>query len=1174
MSTKPHFANKTLHLLVAVLILLTSVPMSTSVVAAPAVADDAVAADAPVEKPVQKKRLEPGVRLYAVCAPPAVAPGAQAACTVTVLNEDDEDVSGLKLSARLPKGLSLVGGQGRWNVTVEELPMGESVASELALEVGEDAAGSLSFEVVARGRFGGARAKTTAIVGVSTDGSTDGSTDERIAADGGLFVGNDGRVRVHFPPGALKKGAKVKARVHKQGIDPRGRVKDKDGKTSKGSGALLRFSLEAEDVATGETIHQFDAPVKLEIDLRGLMTKEGLLLGQSLYLLHIVDPETGEAEEVPFEYDEETEVMTAELAHFSDFVAGVMESGQWKPALTLPVTDKFSGSASYHYPIATPAGRNGLQPNLTISYNSRRLDGLLGGQSKDGTPLPTGWSVGGLPEVVRSIDWDGGKYTAKDHFTLSLNGASHKLLPDHEEQTCGRYWVENAPAIYVERRNNSPDCQNGSTENGLSDYWIARTPDGTEYRFGYTHNSMVHFYDPSQDLTRSICHGYCYGSDGYKGESDTKYGAYRWRVDVVTGTLSVNDRMAFTYGKKKIEPKYRIETWLSRPETIEYNYDGVAYLSQVQFVYKYEVHETHKDGYLRMLGIRVLDNAELIREYGIGRAWRRVYKDEDEEYCDSWITNIQEIGRDGTALPAETFVYTNTLNNAPGGRYPYSRLSAVNTRYGGRVEIDYESDGRHVSGSHEFGYSYRVSEMRTQDGVHDPQYGKVTYEYGTACYDQTDGAYGRTCKSSPDAEESGPLVGHDWVKATVWDYDGAMLGHSVNDYYICPDNDPGNCADWKIGRELLAQTYTAPDQVTLLTEVETTWNSKPFGNDGDHSYDFGYQQWITTTDHSSTEPISTKVGYDYAVAQQSPAGDVQYGNVTHVREYGSGTTPYRTTVTEYNPNANTSVWIVGTPKEVKVYEGDVGGTLLTWSQSYYDYSDNLTTPPALGLLTKAKQIDPRGEIADIVTCYTYNAWGNVTEVRDALDKPTYIDYDTEYHMYPVRAENAAGHWRRVEYYGINATITRGLFAIGDDTAASGGRYIHVPTGEGNRSAPDEAQKITFTFKNVAAGQYKIKGWVYAAHGDDDSFFVKVDGGPAGGYLWDTLINTAYQADYVSHRGDVVAGYAHRQHLPTGGWNAAGQDRTGAVGRLAADVDAGSGERYGERGAWTDRAGVG
>jgi hypothetical protein len=683
--TQSRFANKSLHVLVAILILLTSVPMSTSVAAADtatsAAAGDVENIDAPVQKPVQKKRLEPGVRLYAVCNPAVVEPGAQVICAVTVFNEEDEDVSDLKLSTRLPKGLSPVGSKSRrWNTVVEELAVGESVVLELSLEVSGDASGPLSFEVEARGK-GGLRAETTAIVGVADTEAP------QINALGGSFDGKDGRIRVHFPPGALKKEAKVKARVRKQGIDPSGRAKGKDDDVFSRTGRLLSFSLEAEDVTTGESIDQFEAPVTLEIDLRGLVPQEGLLPGQHLYLIHIVDPETGEAEDVPFEYDEETGVMTAKLEHFSDYDTGTMGEG-WQPMLTLPVADKFSGSMSYDYPIKTPAGRNGLQPNLTISYNSRRLDGLLGGQGKlDSAPLPLGWSVGSMPEIVRSTDREGVAFVMKDHFTLSLNGTSHKLVQDQEEQTCGRYWVENAPSIYVERRNNSAACGNGSPDNTLSDYWIVRTPDGTEYRLGYKGNAEVYVYDT---LKRTICYGYCWGNGGYKDGGKTKWGAYRWRVDQVTGSLG--DLMAFTYREKEIHPDKWIRTYRSAPESIQYNYDGSTYHSQVQFVFDSEDPDT--SDYMRVVRIEVIDGGETIRQYAISSN-KKKWKKCDETYRQWEVTSIQEIGWGGTQVLTETFDHA-TLYNAPDSCYPYWRVDEVDTRYGGKVKIGYVSDDRYA----------------------------------------------------------------------------------------------------------------------------------------------------------------------------------------------------------------------------------------------------------------------------------------------------------------------------------------------------------------------------------------------------------------------------------------------------------------------------------------------
>jgi hypothetical protein len=94
----------------------------------------------------------------------------------------------------------------------------------------------------------------------------------------------------------------------------------------------------------------------------------------------------------------------------------------------------------------------------------------------------------------------------------------------------------------------------------------------------------------------------------------------------------------------------------------------------------------------------------------------------------------------------------------------------------------------------------------------------------------------------------------------------------------------------------------------------------------------------------------------------------------------------------------------------------------------------------------------------------------------------------------------------------------GDFEIGFDPAASGGQYIHVPNGTGTRfSGPDENHKISYTFYVSVAGTYRIKGAVHAANSDDDSFWIRVNDSPTGGYLWDALQNSGYQQDYVNDR---------------------------------------------------------
>ena len=53
------------------------------------------------------------------------------------------------------------------------------------------------------------------------------------------------------------------------------------------------------------------------------------------------------------------------------------------------------GSASVHVPLWVPPGRNGIQPELSIDYNSRAKPGI------SGATLGTGWQLSGFPMIHR-----------------------------------------------------------------------------------------------------------------------------------------------------------------------------------------------------------------------------------------------------------------------------------------------------------------------------------------------------------------------------------------------------------------------------------------------------------------------------------------------------------------------------------------------------------------------------------------------------------------------------------------------------------------------------------------------------------------------------------------------------------------------------------------------------
>jgi hypothetical protein len=65
------------------------------------------------------------------------------------------------------------------------------------------------------------------------------------------------------------------------------------------------------------------------------------------------------------------------------------------------------GSYSESIPIEVPAGRNGIQPKLALSYNSNGGNGIVG----------VGWSLQGLPAITRINYGNGINYNGGDTYT-------------------------------------------------------------------------------------------------------------------------------------------------------------------------------------------------------------------------------------------------------------------------------------------------------------------------------------------------------------------------------------------------------------------------------------------------------------------------------------------------------------------------------------------------------------------------------------------------------------------------------------------------------------------------------------------------------------------------------------------------------------------------------------
>ena len=95
-------------------------------------------------------------------------------------------------------------------------------------------------------------------------------------------------------------------------------------------------------------------------------------------------------------------------------------------------------------------------------------------------------------------------------------------------------------------------------------------------------------------------------------------------------------------------------------------------------------------------------------------------------------------------------------------------------------------------------------------------------------------------------------------------------------------------------------------------------------------------------------------------------------------------------------------------------------------------------------------------------------------------------------------------------------LLSGFFTIGSDDQASGGRYVHVAQGWGERfDGLDSVHKVSYCIDVPAAGTYQILATTYANGASNDSMYLQIDGLPAGGYIWNVEQSATYSESYVT-----------------------------------------------------------
>src|SRR5258706_14078198 len=154
-----------------------------------------------------------------------------------------------------------------------------------------------------------------------------------------------------------------------------------------------------QSVSPRQEVHgNFVVPAFMEINLDGYVDLTKVPAGQEPYVA-TYDETLGIWVKVPIlETDVTNNTVTVEAAHFSTWGAGLGSSLPQNGANVLlfdqPYTSLFSGASRYSIPVWAPQGRAGMAPDVSLSYSSATVDGVLGDVQAPWTGV--GWNIDGI----------------------------------------------------------------------------------------------------------------------------------------------------------------------------------------------------------------------------------------------------------------------------------------------------------------------------------------------------------------------------------------------------------------------------------------------------------------------------------------------------------------------------------------------------------------------------------------------------------------------------------------------------------------------------------------------------------------------------------------------------------------------------------------------------------
>ncbi|HUN31222.1 MAG TPA: RHS repeat-associated core domain-containing protein [Trebonia sp.] len=250
------------------------------------------------------------------------------------------------------------------------------------------------------------------------------------------------------------------------------------------------------------------------------------------------------------------------------------EEGEWSAGGS-------SGAFTYSYPISVPPVPGGLEPSVSLDYDSQAVDGLTSSTNDQASWIGDGWDYepGYIERDYQSCEQNPAGSTqtgdecwsSDDVTTLSLGGVTTTLVDDPVNG-----WHAEADNGY------QVTYTTGTGANGTydDDYWVVTAPDGTSYWFG---RNELPGYASGDATTGSVftvpvyatASGQpCYNATFSKSVCNQ---AWRWNLDWVTDPHG--DAMAYYYQSET--NYYAQDNGTTAPLASAYTQGGV--LKQVQY---------------------------------------------------------------------------------------------------------------------------------------------------------------------------------------------------------------------------------------------------------------------------------------------------------------------------------------------------------------------------------------------------------------------------------------------------------------------------------------------------------------------------------------------------------------------------------------------------------------